>query len=408
MSHTLTQGRPTPSPYQTTTPSTNHSNSSAALGGILVHDGFNPFQALNPATARWFRADCSRKMGSRLQIDVRDVIPHRASPWLERLSAMITPKCLPFVSSHFRSSSLLAMAATLVSLLLAHVGNTGTNGPGRSGSRHSRRSTSSRSAGDETVVFRSTKRTSNSWDARLKTVSALCFLEDRSLSQFLRFWSSSGGSAGCSRSSRTAKASESPRPSPLAASASQRVIQEYSLDFRSLRSYTSRSTSTACGLFRFHRYLTADQSARIGHILAVEHLPDGGRRKWGPGPDQGVTPVRGRNAGFQLGGDAILGLIAELEHRSGQFFTAKMLPEVGPARDQLIGRGETRGRARVARASQQVANLRGPIAAALQANLRCADLNELQTFQIADQPCAGMSTAASECWRARAMSGSCS
>src|SRR5208337_3868253 len=30
------QGRPPPSPYQTTTPSTSHPNSSSALGGILV------------------------------------------------------------------------------------------------------------------------------------------------------------------------------------------------------------------------------------------------------------------------------------------------------------------------------------------------------------------------------------
>src|SRR5208337_4341154 len=31
------QGRPTPSPYQTTTPSTSHPNSSSALGGPNVH-----------------------------------------------------------------------------------------------------------------------------------------------------------------------------------------------------------------------------------------------------------------------------------------------------------------------------------------------------------------------------------
>ncbi len=62
--------------------------------------------------------------------------------------------------------------------------------------------------------------------------------------------------------------------------------------------------------------------------------------------------------------------------------------------------------ARVARAAEQAANLRGPIATALQANLRCADLNELQTFQIADQPRAQNVHGGIRALRARAVSAS--
>ncbi len=120
----------------------------------------------------------------------------------------------------------------------------------------------------------------SSFEALSKTSSARCFLKPRSLSQFLRFWSSSGGWAGRSRSSRTANASESPRPSPFAARASQSRNQEYSSVLLSFLSYASRSASIACGEPRFQRYSTAAAPGIVGHVLPSEHRVDG-REKMG-------------------------------------------------------------------------------------------------------------------------------
>src|SRR5208337_1860485 len=84
------QGRPTPSPYQTITPSTSHPNSSAALGAPFCA----PLDSARAATGSWLLA--------RLSESIREVSAHRPE--------LITSKTFTAILGQF--AAMLGLAST--------------------------------------------------------------------------------------------------------------------------------------------------------------------------------------------------------------------------------------------------------------------------------------------------------
>jgi hypothetical protein len=79
----------------------------------------------------------------------------------------------------------------------------------------------------------------------------------------------------------------------------------------------------------------------------------------------------------------------------------EVLDQVGACRKEIVGRGEPAYGPRVARATEQLADLRGAVKAAFKMNFSVAAFTNCEPLRSSTRAAPRMSIAASECWCAR-------